>query len=139
VIVDDILAEARSWIGTPWHHRARVKGAGVDCVMLLAEVYERVGVIPHVEPEYYPIDIMMHRGRESVIAWLVKFGDEAEDPRPGDAVVWRFARFFSHAGIVSGDGTAIHAYRPFEIVAETPMNEGNLADRDRRYFRFREA
>src|SRR5262249_43477037 len=44
-----VVAEAESWIGTPFHHAARVKGAGVDCLMLLAEVYERAGIVPHLE------------------------------------------------------------------------------------------
>jgi cell wall-associated NlpC family hydrolase len=33
-----VVREAESWIGTPFHHAARVKGAGIDCLMLLAEV-----------------------------------------------------------------------------------------------------
>ena len=34
-----VVAEARSWIGTPYHHAADVKGHGVDCAMLLIRVY----------------------------------------------------------------------------------------------------
>ena len=34
-----VVAEARSWIKTPWVHMAAIKGAGVDCAMLLARVY----------------------------------------------------------------------------------------------------
>ena len=30
---------ARSWLGTPYHHMGRVKGAGVDCAMFPLEVY----------------------------------------------------------------------------------------------------
>ena len=29
-----VVKEAESWIGTPFHHAARVKGAGIDCLML---------------------------------------------------------------------------------------------------------
>jgi cell wall-associated NlpC family hydrolase len=28
-----VVAEARSWLGTPFHHQGRVKAAGVDCAM----------------------------------------------------------------------------------------------------------
>jgi hypothetical protein len=28
----EILAEARSWIGTPWLHQASCKGVGADCI-----------------------------------------------------------------------------------------------------------
>ena len=51
-----VIAAAVTWIGTPFHHAARVKGAGVDCLMLLAEVYERAGVAPRVEPPFYVPD-----------------------------------------------------------------------------------
>lgn len=33
-----IIAEARSWIGTPFRHQGRRKGQGVDCLGLLAGV-----------------------------------------------------------------------------------------------------
>jgi hypothetical protein len=45
-----VVAETDGWIGTPFHHAARLKGIGVDWLMLLAEVYECAGVAAHVEP-----------------------------------------------------------------------------------------
>jgi cell wall-associated NlpC family hydrolase len=33
-----VVAEARTWIKTPWRHMADIKGAGVDCAMLLVRV-----------------------------------------------------------------------------------------------------
>lgn len=33
------VAEAITWLGTPYHHQGRVKGVGVDCGTLLCEVY----------------------------------------------------------------------------------------------------
>ena len=40
-----VLAEAESWIGTPFHHQGQVKGrqGGVDCAMLLLEVFLAAG------------------------------------------------------------------------------------------------
>lgn len=61
---DRVLTEALSWQGTPWHHQGRVKGVGVDCLMFLAEVYERAGVIPHADPGNYARDWHMHRSDE---------------------------------------------------------------------------
>ena len=40
-----VVAAARSWIGTPYHHAADVKGVGVDCAMLLVRVYSDLGLI----------------------------------------------------------------------------------------------
>jgi hypothetical protein len=35
----DIIAEARSWIGTPYAHQASVKGIGCDCLGLVRGVW----------------------------------------------------------------------------------------------------
>jgi hypothetical protein len=59
-----VVAEARAWLGTPWHHEARVKGAGVDCGQFLAAVFEACGLVEHVEVEPYPQDWALHRGEE---------------------------------------------------------------------------
>jgi cell wall-associated NlpC family hydrolase len=41
-----VVAEARSWIRTPYHNCADVKGAGVDCGMLLVRVFVDTGLMP---------------------------------------------------------------------------------------------
>ena len=41
-----VVAEARSWIGTPWQHQARTKGAGVDCAGLVIGVARALGLVP---------------------------------------------------------------------------------------------
>lgn len=33
-----IVEEARTWLGTPFQHQARLKGVGVDCLGLIGEV-----------------------------------------------------------------------------------------------------
>jgi cell wall-associated NlpC family hydrolase len=48
----DIVACARSWLGTPWHHRACVKGVGVDCVYLGVGVLQELGVEVPELPAY---------------------------------------------------------------------------------------
>ena len=40
-----VCSEARRWIGTPWHHRQRALGAGVDCAHLLIAVYAACGLL----------------------------------------------------------------------------------------------
>ncbi len=51
----DITAAARSWIGTPYHHQASVKGVGCDCLGLLRGVWREVmGAEPEKAPPYSP-------------------------------------------------------------------------------------
>jgi len=40
----DIVAEARTWQGTPWRHQARVKRLAVDCVGLIGGVAAALGI-----------------------------------------------------------------------------------------------
>jgi cell wall-associated NlpC family hydrolase len=106
-----VVAEARTWLRTPYHHMGRVKGAGVDCLMLLAEVFERVGLVPHLEIEHYPPDWHLHREAERYLDGVLRHTVEtAGPPLPGDVVLWRFGRCFSHGAIVVAWPAIIHAY-----------------------------
>ena len=48
-----VVAAARAWIGTPYHHMADIKGVGVDCAMLLVRVYCDLGLVEHFDPRPY--------------------------------------------------------------------------------------
>jgi len=126
-----IVEEARSWLGTPWHHMGRVKGAGVDCAMLLAEVYQAVGLIPRVDPEPYPMDWALHRGEQRFLEWVEKFGVKVEgDPQPGDVLLYQYGRCVSHAAIcVEWPGTVIHAYLLARCVTMNGAHDGDMAGR----------
>lgn len=117
-----VVQEALAWIGTPYHHRARVKCAGVDCGMILLEVFHRAGIIPHVDPGDYPHDWMLHRDGERFLGWVEQFArrlPDGQDPRPGDLVLYRFGRCISHGAIVVEWPRIVHAYAvPGEVVME---------------------
>lgn len=50
---DVIIAEARSWIGTPYHHQAALRGVGCDCLGLVRGVWRAVyGSDPEHPPAY---------------------------------------------------------------------------------------
>ena len=52
---EEVVNEAASWIGTPVHQNAMVKGAGVDCGRLLYAVYRFAEIIPAEDaPEPVP-------------------------------------------------------------------------------------
>jgi NlpC/P60 family putative phage cell wall peptidase len=113
---DAVITEAESWIGTPFHHEARVKGAGVDCLMLLAEVYERVGIVGHIEVPHYPPDWHMHRDVERYMEGLLGYAREIDAPEPADVALFKFGRTFSHGAIVVEWPRLIHAYWAIGVV-----------------------
>ncbi len=135
-----IIEEARSWIKTPWHHEGRVKGAGVDCGMLILEVYEKVGLIPHIEPIHYGPDFMLHSSNQWYVELILKFADEIYAPPflPGDAIVFKYGRIFSHGGIVSDWPMIIHASAPDRCVLSGDASRPPLARRQMRIFRHKE-
>ena len=63
----DVVAAARGWLGTPYHHQAALRGVGCDCLGLLRGVWrEVVGPEPaHLPP--YTRDWAESCGREALI------------------------------------------------------------------------
>lgn len=121
-----VVSEAISWVGTPYHSGARIKHVGVDCGMLLLEVFGRCNVIKHTDPGYYPHDWNLHRSEELYLSWVKKYCDLAtDDPKPGDIAVFRFGRCVSHAGIITAWPRMIHSYVGMGVI-ETNINEAIL-------------
>ena len=129
-----VVAEARSWLGTPYHHRGRIKGAGVDCAMLLAEVYRAAGLIPRLEIGYYPMDWHLHRDTEQYLGWVERHARQVEAPQAGDVVLFRFGRCFSHGGIVLAWPEILHAYLGQGCVLGNVTAEPRLGRREQRFF-----
>lgn len=115
---ESIIAEARTWISTPYHHHGRIKGVGVDCAQLLCAVFEATGHAPHVDTGFYPVDWHLHRGQELFTETLLPHAQRMPDgaqPLPGDVFVFRYGRTFSHGAIYAGEDTdgrslLIHSY-----------------------------
>lgn len=131
-----VVKEALSWQNTPYHHMGRVKGAGVDCGMLIAEVFERAGLIPHLDIEYYPMDWHLHRSDERYLGWIAKYAKEVHrEPLPGDIVLHQWGRCISHGAIVIEWPTVIHAYIGQGVVLADGTKEP-LASRQRAIYSF---
>ncbi len=120
-----VVREARTWIGTPYHHCADVKGAGVDCAMILVRVYSDVGLIEPFDPRPYPPDWHLHREDERYLGLLLARSHQVATPREGDVFLLRYGRAYSHGGIVTaapngaGPGlTVVHAFMSHRIVVE---------------------
>jgi len=121
---DAILAEARRWIGTPFHHQASTLGAGTDCLGLIRGIWRTLyGAEPELVPPYAP-DWAEATGRETLLEAarrnLVEIA--SDDASPGDVLLFRLkpnapAR---HCAILSRKGQMIHAWSGY-AVAEVPF------------------
>jgi cell wall-associated NlpC family hydrolase len=115
---------ARSWIGTPYVLGGRIKGAGVDCAMLLAEYLIEIGAATRDEEQRDPVpvyaaDWFHHTTEERYKFRLLRHAQEIAEAicigtpaaRPGDLVLFRVAesRVFNHGAIVTAWPRGIHA------------------------------
>lgn len=112
---ESIIAEARSWIGTRWAHQARKKGVGVDCVGLVTGALAALG-------EPVPDYTWYRRAPEGDKLLREVRARFAELPgiEPGALLVFfvRARRVAQHIGILTFDGTIVHANAAAGIVCE---------------------
>ena len=108
-----ILELARGWLGTPYHHRASIKGAGCDCIGLIRGVWrelygsepEEIGPYTGDWAEATGIEALLHAANRNL-------GPVAlADARPGDVLVFRLRpnAIAKHAAILSAASRMIHA------------------------------
>jgi NlpC/P60 family putative phage cell wall peptidase len=114
ITTSDIIAEARSWIGTPYRHQASLKGVGCDCLGLVRGVWRAVaGAEPEPVPAYAP-DWAEASGLEAFALaarrHLVEIG--CADFAPGDVLLFRWRENFpaKHAAIATEAGLMVHAH-----------------------------
>lgn len=133
---DAVLAQARRWIGTPYHHAADLLGVGIDCGMLIVRVFVDSGVVPAFDPRPYSQHWYMHRDDETYLGWVLGRASPTHEPTPGDVVVFKHGRTFSHGGVVIPGGKLriIHASAPAGICLEEEVDGSPFASKERRYF-----
>lgn len=114
--VDQLIVEARTWLGVPFRHQGRSR-TGVDCAGFLVELMRATGELPadYAEPANYA----RHPQRqlfEIVRRYCVPAGPK---PLPGVLVLIRWMRSShpSHVGLCVGD-TIIHCYQRVGGVVE---------------------
>jgi len=118
-----VLAEARRWIGTPYHDQASVRYIGCDCLGLLRGVWRGVvGPEPMSVPPYSR-DWGEVSGREVLAeaAGRAMLARPARPLIPGAVVLFRMrgGAVAKHCGIVAEDGaTLIHARERLGVIEE---------------------
>ncbi|MEZ5818337.1 MAG: NlpC/P60 family protein [Hyphomicrobiaceae bacterium] len=101
----DIVAHARQWIGTPYHHQASTLGAGVDCIGLVRGVWRTLyGQEPERLPGYGR-DWSEATGRETLLEAAKRhfIENDLRSARAGDVLVFRYraGTVAKHAGILA--------------------------------------
>lgn len=118
-----VIAEARSWIGTPFRWRAAVKGpqGGADCASFIAAVYKNAGVFDEKDAQIYvPPQFGMNQPDEIYLLYVQKHaaeisaerGGTVDTPEPADFLIVKppRARSFWHGAIVEEWPWVIHCW-----------------------------
>jgi len=136
-----VVAEARKWLKTPYHPMGDIKGAGVDCGMLLVRVFVDTGLCVPFDPRPYASDWMLHRSEEKYLGFIFDRTAEVSAPGLGDVMVFKFGRCYSHGGIVTSlkPLRIVHAFAPAGTVIEgdVAINQAlNNPARNPRFFSY---
>jgi NlpC/P60 family putative phage cell wall peptidase len=111
---DDIVAEARGWIGTPYRHQASLKGVGCDCLGLVRGVWRTLlGDEPERAPPYSPDwaeALRQETLAQAAARHLMPVACDAFLPADVLLFRWRAHLPAKHMAIVSALDTMIHAH-----------------------------
>lgn len=110
-----VIAEALSWVGTPYRHQGSRKGVGCDCLGLVLGVWRALyGAVPERPGPYAP-DWAQAGEREMLLDGARRhFGEKPMDQlQPGDLLLFRWRPHLpaKHAGILTAPGHFVHAYQ----------------------------
>lgn len=105
-----VCEEALSWYGTPYIHKARVKGVGCDCGGFVYQVMNKFyGPLPPFPDDYAP-DWALHGEQELYLDFVKPFTREVAKPVPGGITLFHIGKRYAHAAIYLGDGKYIHSW-----------------------------
>lgn len=149
-IREQIVAEAKSWLPTPYVDHAMLKHKGCDCAGFPCAVGKAVGLIPQdfKFPKYSPQQWMnspKQTDRKNlriedttyldVVISLTKREVTEAEVLPGDVVLYLICHSWTHGGIViDWPNTVIHAVVGLGLVQSHGTQEGFIRNRARRFF-----
>ncbi len=127
----DIVTKARSWIGTPFHHQARLKGKGCDCLGLIVGVVRDLDLKDRNGAPLASHDDVTY-SKEPDGAYLTRKIAELLDEVPvaearaGDVALFKVRENPQHLAILSDyEGTLgmIHCYAQARRVVEHRLDD----------------
>jgi len=105
-----VIDEARTWKGTPYQHKGRIKGVGADCGGIVYQVYNPLLGPFKPFPKDYAQDWAVHVDNEIYLDFIKPYVSEVDNPIPGGLAFFMVGRNFSHAAVCTEKRTYIHAW-----------------------------
>lgn len=123
-----VVAEALSWVGTPYHLGPPVKGVTADCATLLLGVYQACGIIGKENLGVYGADWFHNTNEERYILGCLRHMRKIFEARctgsldllPGNLVATHEAgsKIYNHGAIVIAWPKIIHCISPVTCVVD---------------------
>jgi cell wall-associated NlpC family hydrolase len=119
---DQVIDEAKSWIGTRYKHQGRSKH-GVDCIGLVVVVCRSLRIV--TDKLYDPLGYARLPSNGLLEDGVGRACTQLDGPRPGCVVLirWKPHEAASHCAIFTGENI-IHAYQKVGGVVEHGFRAG---------------
>ncbi|MBU2582772.1 MAG: C40 family peptidase [Alphaproteobacteria bacterium] len=121
----EVVAIAREWIGTPYHHQASLRGTGTDCLGLVRGVWRELYGTEPERMSAYTRDWSAAGDETLLEAARRHFHEVARNElAPGDVLVFRYRERLpaKHCGILTEPDRFVHA------IEGAPVSEVSLTN-----------
>lgn len=135
-----ICVEAMSFVGTPFRHKADIKGVGTDCAGLIVSVMRNAGILPpYFKLGDYNYQHALHHSEELYTQELSRYMKPIPESEalPGDVVMFHHGKTFSHSGIVITWPRIVHAVR-WGVCLADGLKDSAVQGRRRIFFTFKD-
>ncbi|ARK56313.1 NlpC/P60 family protein [Burkholderia pseudomallei] len=116
---EQFVAEARSWLDTPYQHQGRLKGVGVDCIGLLACVAHALDLSDADFTDYE----RRPDGRLRPVLETHLERVPLDEAQGADVLLFAWSSTPIHIAIMTDATHIIHAYIPNRRVVESRLDE----------------
>lgn len=134
-----VIAEAKTWLSTPYLAQARVKGAGADCATSLIAFFADAGMIEDFKPEPYSVQWALHHRTERYIGHVLNHAVEITEAEvlPADIVMFKNGNAYGHGALIVEWPRAILHASELHGVSMAHSSEGRLGGMRKRFFRLK--
>lgn len=121
----ELIAEALTFLGTPYKLHQSCKGAGCDCAGFCYAVWRNVGLLPaDALPERLSAQWYLHRTDEIIVRGLQSHGAveiPLAEAKPGDVLTFQYGRAQSHMAFLLPRNRIVHSYAYKGVICIDPL------------------
>lgn len=109
-----VVAEALTWLGTPYRHQGRRRGVGCDCLGLIVGIWDALyGGAPVPVPDTYSPDWAEAGAGDPLVEAAATHFRRCDNPIAAGTLIlfrWRDGSPAKHCAVALSDHRMIHAY-----------------------------